>query len=123
MGQILRLNPSALLVGINRKLCIYKLFSPLVHVVSFRVLLLLTFELFDGFLSLCSRQIVSLRRNVVLIGRNGTKNVRSPRGEKTADTLHAILRVKEGRHRIEQILVPVQIFLLLNQMQFELLAN
>lgn len=123
MGQILRLNPCALFIWVNRKLRIYKLFSSLVHIVSFRVLFLLTFKLFDGILRLCSRQIVSSWRNVMLIIRNGSKYVRSPRSEETTDTLHAILRVKEGRHCIEQILVPVQIFLLFNQVQFELLAH
>lgn len=47
----------------------------------------------------------------------------SPGCKQIGDTFHAILRVKESRHSIEQILVPVQVFLLLDQVQFELAAH
>jgi len=37
--------------------------------------------------------------------------------------LHAVLRVEQGSHRIQKILVLVEVVLLSNQIKFELLAN
>ena len=43
----------------------------------------------------------------------------APLREKASHVLHAMVRVKQSSHRIEQVLVPVKVFFLLNQLKFE----
>ena len=47
----------------------------------------------------------------------------SPQREEARDILHPVVSVEKCSHRIEKILVSVQVLLLLNQMQFKLGAN
>ena len=43
----------------------------------------------------------------------------APLAEEASDILHSVVRVEQGSHSVEQVLVPVKIFFFLDELELE----
>lgn len=112
------------LINIDAKLCIgvlnvalrdeFIVFSGLILVLP-RTLMMLLFHVGRRFNRIGCLHLAGLEIICLLdLGREG-----APLAEQTSHILHSMVRVEQGCHCIQQVLVAVQVFLLLNQLQLK----